>query len=157
MIMRLGHWKIPKRFNPKDYLGFLYFVENKVTKQGYVGKKQFWIGRAKKKSAWENYSGSSKHLKEDIKKFGKENFTFEIIDLYNTKGGLYYAEVYAQVVLNCLLEHTIYKFKEIPRYYNRQIAAVKFIPKEAPTNKTIKFIQKIKDNYGKDNRKKSAM
>ena len=158
MTKLLGHWKISKEFNPADYLGFLYFIENKITNQGYVGKKQFLIGKAKKKSPWLEYIGSSKHLKADIGKLGKENFTFEMIDVYKTKGGLYYSEVYCQVVLNCLIDYININDKEIPRFYNRQIAAVKFIPKEAPTEKTIKFIQKIRKKYnGENNREKSTM
>lgn len=96
----LGHWKFPSKFNHNDWFGFLYAIENTVTGQWYIGKKNFFI-RGKKSSkqygkehSWRTYTGSSITLNNDIKKFGKDKFNFFIIDLYKTKGGLYYAEAF---------------------------------------------------------------
>ena len=44
------------------------------------------------------YTGSSKHLNEDIKKHGKRNFKFEIIGEYKNKRSLKYYECYYQMI-----------------------------------------------------------
>jgi hypothetical protein len=34
-----------------------------------------------------------------------------------------------------------------PRFYNRQIAAIRFVPKEQPTKKTKLFINKVRKKF----------
>lgn len=147
----LGHWEFDRDFDSDDYFGFLYCIQNKITNQFYFGKKQF-THRGKKKSKtygkemkWRTYTGSSKHLNDDIKKYGKENFRFMMVDLYKTKGGLYYAEAWAQ--MSCEAMTARLECGEIPRYYNRQIAAIRFVPKEDLTEQTRKFVKNIKRRY----------
>lgn len=146
-VKDLGHWKFGRKFEHTNYFGFLYCITNNKTKQYYIGKKQFFRGGKKrsktygKEMNWKSYTGSSKHVKEDISKYKKANFKFEMVDIYKTKGGLYYAEAYCQMLSNCMtrkLEDGI-----TPAFYNRQIAAVRFVPKEEPTVKTIKYIEKL--------------
>lgn len=148
----LGHWSIygnlPKDFEVKDYFGFVYIIKNNHTEQYYIGKKQFQHHGSKKsrhygrEMNWRNYTGSSAALNADIKKYGKDNFKFLMIDLYKTKGGMYYAEAYLQMILGCMTEYL--SDKQTPRFYNRQIAAIRFVPKEPPTAKTLKFINSFK-------------
>lgn len=144
----LGHWVFDTNFDPNDWFGFLYCITNLTTNQYYIGKKQFYHGGKKKsrtygkEMTWRAYTGSSVHLKEDIKKQGKLDFKFEIIDLYKSKGGLYYSEAYLQMLSNCMT--AVLEDGKTPRFYNRQIAAIRFVTKEHPTQKTIKFIQKLK-------------
>lgn len=146
----MGHWQYPYKFNPKEWFGFLYCIENKETKQFYIGKKQFFYhGKKKSKTygkemSWRTYVGSSVDVKKDLKLYGKEAFNFEIVDLYKTKGGLYYAEAYLQMLSDCMTE---YAETNIPRFYNRQIAAIRFVPKEIPTKRTKMYISKIKRKY----------
>jgi len=142
----LGHWKFGVSFDHNQYFGFLYCITSKKTKQFYIGKKQFFRGGLKrsktygKEMNWQGYTGSSTHLKKDITKFKKANFTFDMIDVYKTKGGLYYAEAYSQMLSNCMTR----KLEDgTPVFYNRQIAAIRFVPKEEPSNKTIKYIDKL--------------
>jgi hypothetical protein len=148
---KIGHWKVynkhPSYFDNEKYFGFLYCIENKITNQFYIGKKQFFH-HAKRSSKlynkemnWRSYTSSSLQLNKDIKEHGKNNFDFIIVDLYKTKGGLYYSEVYSQVVLNCLTERL--EDNITPLFYNRQIAAVRFIPKEPPTQNTKLFIKDL--------------
>ena len=147
----IGHWKSKVKFNPCDYFGFLYCIHNKVTNQFYWGKKQFFHGGKKKSKtygkemSWRTYTGSSTHLKADIAKYGHDNFKFEIVDLYKMKGGLYYAEAYAQMLSECMTE--MLEDAKTPRFYNRQIAAIRFVPKEAVTEKTKKYIKALRRKY----------
>jgi len=146
----IGHWEYPYKFDPEQWFGFVYCIENQATNQFYIGKKQFYH-RGKKKSrtygkemTWRTYVGSSTHVKNDIKNYGKDAFKFEIVDLYKTKGGLYYAEAYLQMLCDCM---TDIKEDGIPRFYNRQIAAIRFVPREHPTKRTKSFVNKIKKRY----------
>jgi hypothetical protein len=147
----LGHWVCKFNFNPSEAFGFLYCVQNNETNQFYWGKKQFFhLGKKKsvtygKEMTWRTYTGSSVHLKADISKLGHDKFSFEIVDVYNTKGGLYYAEAYAQMVSESMTEYL--EDNNTPRFYNRQIAAIRFVPKEAITDRTRKYIRSIKRKY----------
>jgi len=149
----LGHWEWSgHKFHPADYFGFVYCIENKKDKTFYIGKKQFYH-HGKKKSRtygkemnWRNYVGSSKHLKEDIKKHGKKHFKFDMIDLYSSRGGLYYAEAYLQMLTGCMIDYKKIGKPEA-RFYNRQIAAIRFRPTEFPSKKTIAYVNKLKKRY----------
>jgi hypothetical protein len=122
-----------------------------VTKQIYWGKKQFWRGGLKrsptygKEMPWRSYLGSSSTLSLDIKSQKMSDFVFEIVDVYNTKGGLYYAEAYAQMVSESMTE--MLPDGKTPRFYNRQIAAIRFVPKESITSKTRAYLKTIKGKY----------
>jgi hypothetical protein len=147
----IGHWECSTAFKPENWFGFVYCIENLTTKQYYIGKKQLWHGGKKKSKtygkpmSWKTYVGSSTTLKKDISKYGKANFKFEIVDLYNTKGGLYYAEAYLQMLCDCMTEYL--EDGKTPRFYNRQIAAIRFVPSEPSTKKTKAYIKKIKKRY----------
>ena len=78
-------------------IGFVYVITNTQTTKAYVGCKQYYIGKKKAPSKWENYTGSSKYLNEDIEKIGKEHFTFEVISEYKNKRSLQYYEAYYQI------------------------------------------------------------
>jgi len=148
----LGHWSTfgvhPKDFDTEKYFGFIYCIENTKTEQFYLGKKQFRT-KGKKRSKnynkemnWRGYTGSSTKLNHDISELGKENFIFKIVDLYVTKGGLYYAEAYTQMLLGTMTDYL--PDGKTPRWYNAQIGPVRFVPKEKPTPKNERFIKSIK-------------
>ena len=147
----MGHWKTKIGVNPSKAFGFLYCIHNTVTGQFYWGKKQFFHGGKKKSKTygkemtWRTYTGSSIHLKKDISLHGHDKFTFEIVDVYNTKGGLYYGEAYAQMVSESMTEYL--EDGKTPRFYNRQIAAIRFVPKEAVTENTRKYIKSMRRKY----------
>src|SRR5690554_2525437 len=81
-----------------DYIGFVYLITNLVTGRKYIGKKLLKtnrrirrktgrkVRRQIKESDWKEYYGSNDELKEDVKKYGKENFKREILHLCKTKG-----------------------------------------------------------------------
>ena len=147
----LGHWISKTNINPSESFGFLYCIQNTETNQFYWGKKQFFHGGKKKsvtygkEMTWRTYTGSSVHLKADIAKQGHDKFKFEIVDVYKTKGGLYYAEAYSQMVSESMTE--MLEDNKTPRFYNRQIAAIRFVPKETITDNTRKYIKAIKRKY----------
>lgn len=109
-IEKYGHWEVPHDFDPEDFLGFVYLITNNVENKKYIGQKLLWNKvtkppkkgkvnkrRSKKESNWKEYTGSSKQLNEDIEKLGKDNFTFEILELYETKWEITYGE-YSRII-----------------------------------------------------------
>ena len=116
------NWKgIPK--NIKDYLGFIYIIENKLNNRKYIGKKLFWFKKKKKlvESDWKTYYGSCNELNADIEKFGKDNFTRIIVRLCKTRFEWSYYEMKMQVDNKVLFD---------PMYYNQLIRVRLRAPKK---------------------------
>jgi len=120
--MNLGHWVLSESvFITDDMFGFIYEITNNITNKKYIGKKQCF-NRVKKKplkgykknriskkeSDWKSYTSSSKDLNEDIEKYGKENFTFKIIKVCNSKWALAYFEIKEQIERDVLLKNDYY-------------------------------------------------
>ena len=109
-----------------DYYGFVYRITCKTTKRRYLGRKYFWSKRKPKgksrrvttESDWKNYYGSCPELKEDIAKYGKENFKREILSLHETPGRVNYEET-RQLFLNNVLTEAL--DDGIPAFYNSNI------------------------------------
>lgn len=145
--MDLGHWEFDYEFDINDWYGFVYRIIEIPTGKEYIGKKQFFSrtrktvkGRVnkkivKKESDWKTYSSSSEHLIKAINETGKHNFKFLIESLHKTKGSLHYAEVRAQILEDVL--RTKLSDNITPKYYNRQVSAVKFIPPEENDDETL--------------------
>lgn len=112
---------------PDEYFGFVYVISNKLTTKQYIGCKQYWQMRKRKRhkpSNWRVYTSSSKDLNEDIAKIGKRRFKFEIIQEYKTKRGLHYYEQFYQMkhhVLTAVIEGS-----DEPAYYNKNVGGVRF-------------------------------
>ena len=131
----VSHWlqfETDEPFVPNlKKFGFVYLIINTQNGKGYVGCKQYYIGKAKKESKWQTYMGSSKYLKADIKKIGKENFRFEVIAEYKNKRSLRYYEMYYQVkwnVLTAVIEGT-----DEPAFYNSYVGGKFYRPVESYT------------------------
>ena len=59
-----------------DPYGFIYITTNLVNGKKYIGQKTFdHYGRGR----WKTYLGSGVHLKNAVKKYGRENFSRDII------------------------------------------------------------------------------
>jgi hypothetical protein len=140
----IHHWQGLEP-DPSKFFGFVYLVTNKQDGRKYIGRKNFWLRDSKpgtktvkttnrqsqhwkpaawKESDWRTYTGSSKELSKDIDKYGKDNFTFEILKQCRSRGSLVYSEVEHQVKLGCLWK----KNDDTYQFYNRQIAAIRFRP-----------------------------
>ena len=73
----------------QDFFGFVYLIQNRTSGKRYIGRKYLWSYRTpkgkkrklKSESNWKDYYGSCPELKEDIDKFGKENFSRTILSL----------------------------------------------------------------------------
>ena len=110
----------------RDYFGFVYLITNKSNQRQYIGRKYFWSFRkppgkkrkVKQESDWKKYYGSCPELKEDIKKYGKEFFSREILSLHKTKGTCNFEET-KQLFLNNVLQESL--DSGIPAYYNSNI------------------------------------
>jgi hypothetical protein len=131
-----GHWDIMPYLldqDPTKSHGFIYCVENTETNKLYIGRKQtVQLGKKSSKTYgkvtnWKTYMGSSKHLTDDIKSLGKDKFKFIILEFYQTRGGLNYAEIAFQVKCDVMTA-------KLPngerQFYNGQVGAVRWVPKE---------------------------
>ena len=58
----------------RDPYGFIYITTNLINGKKYIGKKVFDL-----KNQWKSYLGSGVALKNAIQKYGKENFTKNIV------------------------------------------------------------------------------
>ena len=95
-----------------DNFGFVYLIANKSNQRQYIGRKYFWSFRTpkgkkrkvKSESDWKNYYGSCPELKEDVIKFGRENFSRTILSLHKTKGKTNFEETRRLFTNNVLTE-----------------------------------------------------
>ena len=112
--------------NINDNFGFVYLITNIQNNRKYIGRKYFWSFRTpkgkkrkvKSESDWKNYYGSCPELKEDIDKFGRENFSRTILSLHKTKGKTNFEEtrqLFVKGVLTEALEDGT------PAFYNSNI------------------------------------
>jgi hypothetical protein len=131
-----GHW-CPLSDRPDGAFGFIYYIENLITGRRYIGRKQIVSVSMKKvegksrrvkttkESDWRTYTSSCKELNDDIKKHGKEAFTFVIYDWVYGKGMLTYREVQEQWLSEVLSREETESGERL--WYNGNIGAVKFI------------------------------
>ena len=109
-----------------DYFGFVYLITNKSNGRRYIGRKYLWQFRTpkgkkrkvKSESDWKNYYGYCPELKEDIIKFGRENFSRTILSLHKTKGKTNFEET-RQLFNNNVLTEAL--DSGTPAYYNSNI------------------------------------
>jgi regulation of enolase protein 1 (concanavalin A-like superfamily) len=107
--------------NIEEHFGFIYIITNTVTDKKYIGKKFFWRNvklpplkgqkrkrNVKKESDWRKYYGSSNDLKEDLIKYGKENFKREIVKTVSCKWEAAYEELYLQMQEGALFREDYY-------------------------------------------------
>jgi hypothetical protein len=125
--------------NIGDNFGFVYLIENKLNGRKYIGRKYFWSFRkpkgksrkVKSESDWKKYYGSCPELKEDIQKFGRENFSRTMLSVHKTGGKTNFEET-RQLFANNVLTESLDDGS--PAWYNSNILSRYF----------------RKDYYGKD-------
>lgn len=69
--------------------GFIYITTNRINGKRYIGQRKY-----DRTGKWKDYLGSGIYLKNAINKYGKENFTKEIIEECETKDKLNEQEKY---------------------------------------------------------------
>jgi hypothetical protein len=125
--------------NIEDNFGFVYLIENKINGRKYIGRKYFWSFRkpkgksrkVKSESDWKKYYGSCPELKEDVIKFGRENFSRTMLSVHKTGGKTNFEET-RQLFANNVLTESLDDGS--PAWYNSNILSRYF----------------RKDYYGKD-------
>ncbi len=130
-----GHWKFFKSFNPEHWVGFIYVIVHIPTGRQYIGKKFFWCTTRKiiknkknrkkiiKESNWKKYTGSCKWLNAEIELLGKENFSFRILSLHESRSTLAFREVQLLVLQDALRARLADGTKA---YFNGLIPPIKF-------------------------------
>jgi glutaredoxin-related protein len=119
-MIELGHWTSKVEFI-ENSIGFIYKITNNIDGRKYLGRKLILFKtsrkplkgnknkrRGTKQSDYMTYCGSCIELQEDIKKLGKENFTFEILEWCSSKLTLNYAEVKHIVNSNAIFDKNYY-------------------------------------------------
>jgi len=114
-----------------DNYGFVYKITCSTTNRSYIGRKYFWQKRKPRstskttkrrrvtsESNWKLYYGSSDELKADIKLYGRDAFTREILSLHTTPGRVNYEETRQLFLHNVLTESLD---DGTPAYYNSNI------------------------------------
>ena len=109
-----------------EYFGFVYLITNNSNGRRYIGRKYFFSFRTpkgkkrkvKSESDWKKYYGSCPELKEDIDKFGRENFSRTILSLHKTKGKTNFEET-RQLFNNNVLTEALDTGE--PAFYNSNI------------------------------------
>ena len=109
-----------------EYFGFVYLITNKSNSRRYIGRKYFWSFRkpkgkkrkVKQESDWKKYYGSCPELKEDIDKYGRENFSRTILSLHQTAGKTNFEET-RQLFVNGVLTESLDTGG--PAFYNSNI------------------------------------
>lgn len=117
---------------PDGAYGFIYRITSMVSGKRYIGRKYVTkssrrsiklkngnkkIQKTRIESDWKTYTGSNKPLNEDIAKYGKENFKFEILAFANTKGQVNALEVICQIKADVMAD---------PTYYNDAVGSGQF-------------------------------
>ena len=109
-----------------DFFGYVYCITNTNNGRKYIGRKYFYAYRTpkgkkrkvKQESDWKKYYGSCPELKEDIKRYGKEQFQREIMSIHKAKGLVNFEETrqlfHHNVLTEALNDGT-------PLYYNSNI------------------------------------
>jgi hypothetical protein len=97
----------------EGFFSFVYLITCQTNGRKYIGKKLLFFkghkqvkGRKRrilKPSDWQDYYGSSNELLADLEKFGKDNFTREILHLCRNKGEATYKEAKEQFDRDALL------------------------------------------------------
>lgn len=120
--MSPNHWILNgKEFTDSTgYYGMVYCITHKETGKKYIGRKYFSKSKIQQKtktkrkkklrveSDWQSYYGSSADLLEDVKKYGEDAFTREIIRLCTTRSETNYYEAFHILTSRALLSENFY-------------------------------------------------
>lgn len=158
---KISHWIYNNELlleTPEGKVGFVYCITNIITNQRYVGKKVFiskrtlppLSGKKRKRrvikdSDWKTYTSSSTYIKEAIDEYGMDNFKFEILEMFDNRSSMNFAELKLQIFWNVLDE----KLENGNRaFYNENIDRVYYNSKNDNILKErIEFDKKYKIIY----------
>lgn len=123
-----GHWLFEEALGVSGQFGFIYLIHDTSLDRMYIGKKQF-LGAGKKNKGlptnWQWYTSSCKELCESIKRNGKDNFVFYVLEQYKIRGSLGFAETWSICHVEALANRD--------KWYNGLINKVSWNVKESIT------------------------
>lgn len=137
--MKTSHWINAKTSAyveevPSGMKGFIYLITNNINGMKYIGKKFYYRkvtkgplkGYKRKRisypeSNWKIYESSSDYVKQALQEFGKDNFTFEILESFPNKTMTNYAELEHLVKLDVLRSNNWYNGNILGRYFNGKV------------------------------------
>jgi hypothetical protein len=138
-----GHWDttLVGDFDPAEFFGFVYEIEELSTGRAYIGKKFFRFKRQKtksnpsrtKESDWREYTSSCEPLSEAIQKQGKQDFAFRILSLCVGRCQLTYEEQQVQFTRDVLRTRLPNGER---KYWNRTIGHLLFAGVEKQTEES---------------------
>jgi hypothetical protein len=144
-MVTYGHWTCAFEFDANEFCGFIYKITHKATGKRYIGRKLLVKTRRKQvackskpgkktqvnrsASNWKTYTSSSRTLNEDIIKWGKDAFIFEILSVHTYKSTLAYEETYQLITNNALIALDRHGHRA---WWNESIPAVRCPPKQLP-------------------------
>jgi hypothetical protein len=112
---------LPDNLNENEHFGIVYKIKNNITGRSYIGKKQLWStikrpplkGKKRKRSVtkpsdYRSYYGSSEEFKKDVIKYGKDNFTREVLEITSCKWDAAYKELLWQIKLGVISSDDYY-------------------------------------------------
>lgn len=82
---------------------YVYLTTNKINNKKYIGKSSYWDCPSK-----HNYYGSGVLIKKAVKKYGKENFTKEILEIFDNENDALQAEIRYIKKFNALEDDNFY-------------------------------------------------
>jgi len=129
-----GHWCIDAvgEFDPSNYFGFIYEIEEISSGRIYIGRKQLKT-KTKKSDNWRSYTSSSEDVKTLIEEKGKEAFIFRIVTLCSGKSQLTYEEEKRQFE-NDVLRTKLSSGEK--KYFNKTIGYRRFAGVEKQTEQS---------------------
>jgi len=118
-----------------EWTSFVYLITNLTNDKKYIGKKGFTFSKTKQvkgkkkrikvESDWKSYYGSSEDLQEDVKKYGENSFTREIIRLCKSKGEATYYEAKYQFENAVLFSDEWYNSHIMCRVHKKHLTFLK--------------------------------
>jgi hypothetical protein len=128
---------------PENCIGFIYLIKNLVNSKIYIGRKSLYSNTNKKltkkeiseqtgpgrkptkklvtkESNWKVYMGSSKELLADVKEFGEDSFSREILQLCFSKKQMTFYEINHQMKYD-VLEVDSYNDNILGKFYRKDL------------------------------------
>ena len=147
-----GHWEFGGKEMKSDYhVGFIYLILDNDTRSAYIGKKKYhstrmlpplkgYKRRRKKVTEmdWRNYTSSSEHVNERIKKGA--NISFHTLCECKTQGEMTYLEAHLLHKMDTL---TQMKQCGDRLFLNKHIDAIKYLP--VVDNNVIRVIERANE------------
>lgn len=121
-----GHWWFPKPMGIGK-VGFVYVIRDPILKRAYLGKKMYrQQGQVNKglETNWRSYKTSSRTMEGLFSQRPIEEFEFIVLEEYETKSGLSFAETWSL----CMVEAPT-----TPNWYNTRIEKVAWNVRENVT------------------------